>query len=488
MRIISNAFWMLLCRVAADLLSFVLFADIAHVFGPTGTGEYAYAFALGNLAALVATGGFEEYGIRQYVLLAPAARGVLWRDILTTQWRRLVIAALIFSLCLALGAQSGARNVMIAELSLFLVGWGVAHTLFIPAMAAQAMVAPSLTDLGSRLAAVVVALCLLHLRAALPVVLLGFPLAGAAMALVAARNAVRHGAPPRAGSSWRATLAISRGTAPFVGSDLLNQLYARTDLLLIAYLLSTTQVGLYAVGAKFVEVGVIPLLLFGTAAYPLLSRLAAEDPLQFERAARDVMHLICLLAAWLAVGIACLVPLLVPLVFGEDFQPAVSLLPWFAALALVKGGEIALYRLLYSLHGQTLYVRCLFVGTIVIAVLNILLIPRLGILGAVLAAIASSLVVDALCVYALRPQLRSSLFVGAALRTGLALAVTALVFAYAKRLGASPWLNAMLACGVIPLSCAMLGLLPRPRSSPLLSQAHAQAATPLNPLEVTRDG
>jgi O-antigen/teichoic acid export membrane protein len=488
MRVISNAFWMLLCRVAADLLSFVLFADIAHVFGPTGTGEYAYAFALGNLAALVATAGFEEYGIRQYVLLAPASREVLWRDILSTQGRRLVVAALLFSLCLALAAQSGSREVMITELSLFLVGWGVAHTLFIPAMAAQAMVAPSLTDLASRLGAVVVALCLLHLHASLPVVLVGFPLAGAAMVLVAARNAAQHGAPPRAGSSWRATLAISRGTAPFVGSDLLNQLYARTDLLLIAYLLSTTQVGLYAVGAKFVEVGVIPLLLFGTAAYPLLSRLAAEDPIQFERAARDVMHLICLLAVWLAVGIACLVPLLVPLVFGEGFQPAVPLLPWFAALALAKGGEIALYRLLYSLHGQTLYVRCLFIGTIVIAVLNILLIPRLGILGAVLAAVASSLVVDVLCVYALRSRLRSSLFVGAALRTALALAITALVFDYAGRLGASPWLNATLACGIAPVCCAVLGLVPRRSTSPLLSQVHAKSATALSPVEVTRDG
>lgn len=488
MRIISNAFWMLLCRVGADLLSFVLFADIAHIFGPTGTGEYAYAFALGNLAALVATGGFEEYGIRQYVLQPAAARETLWRDILSTQWRRLAIAVLIVGICLALTGQSGSRNVMIAELSLFLVGWGVAHTLFIPAMAAQAMVAPSFTDLGSRFAAVAVALCLLHLHASLPVVLLGFPIAGAAMVLVAASNATKHGAPPRGGSPWRATLAISRGTAPFVGSDLLNQLYARTDLLLIAYLLSTTQVGLYAVGAKFVEVGVIPLLLFGTAAYPLLSRLAAEHPLQFERAARDVVHLICLLAAWLAVGIACLVPLLVPLVFGEDFQPAVPLLPWFGALALVKGGELALYRLLYSLHRQTLYVRCLFIGTIVIAVLNIVLIPRLGILGAVLAAITSSLVVDVLCVYALRSRLRASLFVGAALRTLLALAVTALVFSYAGRLGASPWLNALLACTVAPVSCAMLGLLPHRRTSPLLSQAHSPSATALNSLEVTRDG
>ena len=488
MRVLSNAVWMLLCRFTADLLSFVLFAAIARVFGPSGTGEYAYAFALGNLAALIGSGGFEEYGIRQYVLAEPSARGALWRDLLSTQWRRLLLTLAVLALYLVLAGSHGARGVMVAELSLFLMGWGVAHTLFIPAMAAQAMILPSLTDLGARLGAVLVALGLLQLQMPLPVLLLGFPLAGIIMVLVAARNARHHGAPPRFGASWDATLAVSRGTAPFVGSDLLNQLYARIDLLLIASLLGTTQVGFYALGAKFVEVGVIPLLLFGTAAYPLLSRLAAENPGHFERAAREVLYLICLLSAWLAVGIACLVPLLVPLIFGDAFRPALPLLPWFALLALGKGGEIALYRLMYSLHAQTQYLRCLLVGTITIAVLNVALIPRLGIFGAVLAAVVSSLVVDVLCVWALRARLRTAVFVGATLRTALMLAATALVFYGVAWLGASAWLSALLACGVAPLCGAALGLVPRPHSSALLHQAHPAGASALTAAEVMRDG
>jgi O-antigen/teichoic acid export membrane protein len=487
MRIVSNAFWMLLCRIAADLLSFVLFADIARVFGPSGTGEYAYAFAIGNLAALVMASGFDEYGIRQYVLAEPAAREGLWRDLISTQWWRLWLGVALFTLFLLI-PEHAAPRVLIVELAVFLIGWGVAHTLFIPAMAAQAMIPTALTDFGSRIAAVGVALALLHLgHASLPVLLVGFPLAGIAMVLIAARNARGHDAPPRIGASGRAMLATSRGTAPFVGSDLLNQLYARTDLLLITYLLGTTQVGLYAMGAKFVEVGVIPLVLFGTAAYPLLSRLAREDRAQFERAAHDVLRLIVLLAAWLAVGIACLIPLVVPRVFGPQFVPAARLLPWFALLALAKGGEIALYRLLYSLHGQTRYVRSLLIGTVVIALLNIALIPRLGIFGAVLAAIASSVVVDGLCVYGLRGQLRPALFMGVALRTLLALALTALLHLGAGRLGAPPWPQAILACAAFPLAGLVLGLVPRPRHSPLLRHAHTSPA-PLSSIGVARDG
>jgi O-antigen/teichoic acid export membrane protein len=49
MKVISNAFWLSFGRIAADLLSFVLFAAISRTFGPSGTGEYSYAFAIATL-------------------------------------------------------------------------------------------------------------------------------------------------------------------------------------------------------------------------------------------------------------------------------------------------------------------------------------------------------------------------------------------------------------------------------------------------------
>jgi len=57
----------------------------------------------------------------------------------------------------------------------------------------------------------------------------------------------------------------------------------------------------------------------------------------------------------LAVGVFCLVPLVIPPLFGDRFEPATRLLPLFAVLAIVKGLEIAMYRLLYSVHKQTTY-------------------------------------------------------------------------------------------------------------------------------------
>ena len=67
MRVINNALWLSLSRVLGDILSFVLFVAIARDFGPAGTGEYSYAFAIGALVALAASSGFEEFGVREYI-------------------------------------------------------------------------------------------------------------------------------------------------------------------------------------------------------------------------------------------------------------------------------------------------------------------------------------------------------------------------------------------------------------------------------------
>jgi len=267
MKVISNAFWLSFGRIAADLLSFVLFAAISRTFGPSGTGEYSYAFAIATLISLTSTAGF----------------------------------------------------------------------------------------------------------------------------------------------------------------------------------LGNASVGLYATDIKFVEVGILPLVLLGTAAYPLLSAHAARDQAAFGHSAAPL--------------------------FGAKSAPAATLLPWFALFAVMKAWEVAFYRLLYAVRRQFFYCGSLIVGTLLLVFLNFQLIPRHGILGAISAAIASILVVDLICAYGLLRQLGATFLTSVAARLALALALTAGAVVGAQKLAsAGPWATAMLACGLFPLLGVFLGLVPHPRHSLLLRQ------------------
>lgn len=476
MKVITNALWLSICRITADLLSFVLFAAISRVFGPSGAGEYSYAFAIGTLVALISTSGFEDYGIRQYARSAAADRALLWQELLSTQAAQLALGALTLGAFVVAGLVRSSNVWVVLELSVYVIGWCISRTFYIPAMAAQSMMRPALTDLTCRLSAILCALGLaLAVRPPLPWLLAPFPIAGVTLAALALQNSARMGAKPRLRRDWRAVTGTLRGTLPFAGSDVLNQFYARADVLLIAYFLGNAQVGLYATDIKFVEVGLLPMILLGTAAYPLLSSYAAQAGAKFESAARDFIRLIFFLGGWLAVGIYWLIPPLIVPTFGDKFASSVALLPYIAAFALLKGAEAAFYRVLYSIHRQTWYLMSLLVGTVIIWVLNYSLIPSFGLVGAVIAAIISTLVVDFIAAAGVVGRVKGSYLATAAAQLLLALAVTALIAAGLGRIGAGPWTLALLASLAFPFIGAAVGLIPHPRRSLLLRRAVVDA-------------
>jgi O-antigen/teichoic acid export membrane protein len=476
MKVLSNAFWLSFSRIGADVLSFVLFAAISRTFGPGGTGEYSYAFAVATLVALTATAGFEDYGIRQYSHAASLERPQLWQDILTTQVIQLLIAAAGLAVFASFSALRLSEIVVVLELAVYVVGWTMSYTFFIPAYASQFMMVPALTDLTCRMTAIVTALVLtLLFHRPLPWVLAGFPLAGLALAALSLRSALAHGASLKLARSWRGVVSTWKKTSAFVGSEILNQFYARADILLIAYFLGDASVGLYATDIKFVEVGILPLVLLGTAAYPLLSRHAALDPPAFKLSARDFSRIVFFASGWLAIGLYWLLPLLIVPLFGAKFAPSVALLPLFALFVLMKAWEVAFYRVLYSVKRQLFYCYSLIVGTVVIVALNLWLIPAYGLTGAIAAAIASILVVDAICAGGLRRELggafMAALLVRLAIALGLAGGAAVLAREFART---GPLLTCLLACALYPVFGAILGLVPHPRHSPLLRQAQGE--------------
>jgi O-antigen/teichoic acid export membrane protein len=469
--VVRNALWLSVCRFAADFSSLVLFTVISRELGPASTGEYSYAFALGAFIAILAASGLDQYGVLQYSRLSSSKdQQACWRGILIVQGLQLACGVILLAMAVLLLGGRRADPLVILELSTFLIGWGLSRTLFVPATANEAMATPALIELACRSAASLSALllCLVGVKS-LPMMLIGFPLSALALVGLAVRNARQHGARFNQAASWTEVTSTARHAASFTLCEALGQFYIRADLLLITQLLGSASAGFYAADLKMVEVGVMPLILLGTATYPLLSRTALQDPGRFVSAADEFLRGVLFVSGWLAVGMYCLIPLILPALFGERFEPAARLLPFFAAMALTKGLEIALYRLLYATRRQNTYLRVLTVGTVLIVGLNILLIPRYGTGGAIAAVVLGTGVVNLMAMRSLRADFPWHLFAIALARLGLPLACTALVFMGLRATGLNEWFVAVGACLAFPALGIACGLIPHPRRSLLFA-------------------
>jgi len=479
MRVFRNAFWLTTARVTGDLASFALFVAISRSFGPAATGEYTFAFALASFLAFLACAGFDECGTSLYARTTDeAARRRLWADILTAQYVQFICAVLCFAIFIGLTGGLRARPSMIVELSALLTCQYLARTFFIPSMASQSMKAPALMDFACRFGAIAFALASIWAgQRSLPVLLVGFPVAGVLLVVLAARNAAAHGVSLLPHGEPKRIAQTLRSTSTFTGCELLAQFYARTDFLLIAFLLGTADVGLYATDMKFVEYGILPLFLLGIAAYPSLTRAAVLDPVAFRGSVRELARLMFFLAGWLAVGLFCLVPLLITPIFGAAFARAADILPWFAALALLKGGEGTFYRVAYAVRRPSIYLIAMLVGTGLTIVLNLILIPRFRLVGAVIAAIASVGIVVLVCAARLRSSLSLADITGTVVRLAGALAATGVVFLAVDSLNAAPWLTALAACAAFPIFGLVAGLLTHPARSMLHGEVRAPPDT-----------
>ena len=476
MRVVHNAFWLSASRVGADALSFLLFVAISRKFGPSGIGQYSYAFGVAGVFALLATAGLEEYGIRRYARADTQERATVWSTLLAAQGVQLGIAMVLLVPFLLAGGGRATPGGVLAALLTYMLGYSLARTLFVPAVAFQAMRTPALLDFGCRACASLVALSLIFNGAtSLSMALVGFPLAGLAFAFLAMRNAAAHGAALQSEGSWKAAATVWRRTGPFAGSEILNQFYARVDILLIGNLVGAASLGVYATGLKFVEIGLLPLGFLGTAVYPSLTTLASTDMALFRAAARDFIATQFFLAGWLGVGITLLVPPLLELMLGPAFAATLPLMPIFAVLALAKGAELAFFRVLYCIHKELVYMYSLVAGTVLILVLNLLLIPKFGLMGALIATIASTAAVCSGCAMTLINFIDARALLGILARTLSALIGTTAVVLVTTRLGGGAWQQAAAGCFVYPLLAYLVRLPPNPRRSAMFNHARTRA-------------
>jgi len=179
----------------------------------------------------------------------------------------------------------------------------------------------------------------------------------------------------------------------------------RLDVFIVNYFLSTTQVGVYAVGVAVSEsLWQIPQAV-ATALFPRTARTLQSGAAAFTC---QILRQVCLISVATAALLAVVSPVGIPLFFGARFASSVPVILWIlpgtVALAL---GKVAASDL--AGRRKTYYTSIFGILSLVItALLDVLLIPRMGIDGAALASSLAYFLYGGLLLAALRHELQVS--------------------------------------------------------------------------------
>lgn len=179
---------------------------------------------------------------------------------------------------------------------------------------------------------------------------------------------------------------ILHAAAPFAIAAVLAATQARINMLLLEQFGGVVIVGIYAAGWRFVEAGRLLPHAFFDALYPLLAQLA-QQPAKLKQLFRRVAFGISLYSLTAALILLVSAPLIITLTYGSEFIASIPVLEvaGFALLPLLLKGVGTLY---WYAQGAEAYVNRVTALTIVLQLLiGLLLISRLGAIGAVLTTI-----------------------------------------------------------------------------------------------------
>lgn len=372
-------------EIAARLVAFFATTYLARTLGPDGFGVIGFALALAAYLGLAVRAGFDEVGARDVARSPTRATEIALGATLV----RLVLATLamgaIALVSLVLPKPPLVRLVVVLTgLSFFSLAldtaWvykGLGRTTAV----GLALVVGQVGYLGFVVATV-------HRPedlAWVPLAQVGGELITAGLLLV---PLIRRKVRP----DFREGLAILRRSGFVLLTRLLRTMIYTFDMLLIALWLGERELGLYAAAYRFCNLLLAVAAAMQMAFLPAFARI--NDRSEYRLMAARSLRLSAVIAVPVVVGGSLIAAPLLALVFGASYAAGAA--PF--RLLLVSIGFIFLYG---TIHNLLLALGRLRDGTRILAVaatanvgLNLLLIPRYGLVGAATATvIAEGLVI-----------------------------------------------------------------------------------------------
>jgi O-antigen/teichoic acid export membrane protein len=389
-------------KAIATGIAFIASLLYARVLGPHDYGLYAYVLAWTGVLTIPASLGLPQYLVRQGATLPTQIGWLLrWanRRVLATG----VIAGLLLAAAMLLPQAAGARWLfvlaapipLLANLSSIRQSLLQARGRIASSQWPQLVFAPTLTVL------ILTVLWLWHgtFRAA-DVIIATVIAAMIQLGL----NVVQFGRTPSTADHAHADV---RAALPFMWIGAMYLVMSRIDLILLGSMKGASEAGIYAIAARAAEF--VPFFLFAanTAIAPKISHLYhAGDHDKLQRLTTASARRLLLVTLPFAVVLIVLARPLLHMFYGERFTDGATALQILvlAQFFAIASGPVGILLNMTAHAGAS--AKAFASGAVTNLVLNLLLIPRFGYVGAATATAISITLCNGLRWYWVRSRLK----------------------------------------------------------------------------------
>ncbi len=182
---------------------------------------------------------------------------------------------------------------------------------------------------------------------------------------------------------------LTRKGLPLAFSSLTAMVYLKLDIIMLSSMSTSFEVGQYAVASRLSEVWYVFPVMVASAIFPKLLELKSLDTNRYERELQRVLYVLSFSAFIVATGAFLFGEFAVLLLFGENYDESVKILQihiW-AGIFVFMRAVVSKWFIAEDLYYLSVLSHSM--GALSNALLNLVLIPNYGGVGAAIATILS---------------------------------------------------------------------------------------------------
>ena len=388
-KLAKNTFYLTLASVGQKVIAFVYFLFLARVMMPENTGAYFLATSFTMIFSVFTDIGLTSVLIRE-IAKRPDDAVLLSKKALTLKYPFTILAVLAM-ICSSylLGYDASLRLlILIASLVLILDSF---QTFFYGMLRGKEELAyESLGMFAGMIMTAVAGSVVLFFSPSLILLIFALSLGSLTNLCISGYGVMRVFGKEIFLPVWDGSFAkrILKLAFPFALAAIFIKVYSYIDSIMISKFLGTLEVGLYSIAYKFTYAFQFLPLAFVAGLYPSFSATIASDPQALQRLFHRSLWYMAIIAVPITFGIWLIAPEAV-LLAGDSYASAGPVLRTLVIVLLPIFLDFPVGALLNAADRQ--YTKTTIIGMTMVVniVLNVLLIPAIGVLGAAYAALFS---------------------------------------------------------------------------------------------------
>ena len=212
--------------------------------------------------------------------------------------------------------------------------------------------------------------------------------------------------------SFRKSKALLSVSYHYILSSIMVSVYGQTDKLMLKQMLNASEVGFYTTATAICAMWTFVLQAIIDSIYPSILRLKKENQAAYERKNRQLYAIVFYVSCLVSIGFLLLGDMVVRILYGEAYMPSVPVLKmvtWYTAFSYLG---VARNAWVVS-EGKQKYLKYMYgCAAMMNVILNAVLIPPMGAVGAAFASLATEMftsLILPMCFKEMRPNAKMML-------------------------------------------------------------------------------